>query len=152
MAIGLTVSTLWYVTNRKIIRSSIDKTISERTGADITIITGEGGMPPDTSPGQLLVGEQFTIVFTEPFPSLEKWQESKEVKQISTTSGTASIDLPAGKYGVYYIYKGEKKLYSDLNIDNAKSNVQMDKQGPWYIKIGTTGKTKLNFSVNSLAV
>ncbi|HET9850146.1 MAG TPA: hypothetical protein VFP35_00755 [Candidatus Saccharimonadales bacterium] len=126
--------------------------ISIKSGADIEIISGAGGMPPNTSSGELLVGEKFTVVFTAPFSSLENWQASKEIKEVSTTSGRASIDLPAGKYGAYYIYKGHKTLYSGLTLENPRNDIQRDKQGPWYIKINNLQRTKLNFSVNAQPV
>ncbi|HSW78682.1 MAG TPA: hypothetical protein VLF88_01530 [Candidatus Babeliales bacterium] len=131
---------------------SSQSSISIKSGADIEVITGAGGMPPKSSPGQLLTGEKFTVVFTEPFSSLENWQAAKEVKEISTTSGKTSVDLPAGKYGVYYIYGGQKTLYSDLTLENPRNDVQRDKQGPWYIKINSLQRTKLEFSVNSQPV
>jgi hypothetical protein len=123
--------------------------ISLKSGADIEIISGAGGMPPDTTPGTPLVGEEFTVVFAEPFTSLENWQTSKDIKKITTDSGKANVDLPAGKYGVYYIYKGQKTLYSDLTLKNPRNDIQRDKQGPWYIKINNLERTKLKFSINS---
>ncbi len=120
-----------------------------RSGADIEIITGAGGMPPTTSQGELLTGEQFTVVFTEPFSSLDNWQASKEIASVSTTSGKASIDLSPGKYGVYYIYQGEKILYGGLTLENPRNDIQRNKQGPWYIQVHNLLRTKLNFSINS---
>lgn len=140
------VGVLVYVNNKPTTNSPF--VVALKSGADIQVITGEGGMPPDTSPGELLVNEEFTVVFTEPFASLGKWQEAKEVKRITTTSGVATIDLPAGKYGVYYIYKGQSVLYSDLTLENPKNDTLRDKQGPWYIKVNPLQKTKLRFSIN----
>lgn len=119
-----------------------------RSGVDIQVITGAGGMPPDTSPGKMLTGEQFTVVFTEPFSSLDNWQTSKEIASVSTTSGKASIDLSPGKYGVYYVYKGEKTLYGGLTLENPRNDVQRNKQGPWYIQVNNLLRTRLDFSVN----
>ena len=130
----------WYVSSRK---SFIGK-----SGVDIEVITGEGGMPPDTSPGELLTGEQFTVVLTEPFSSLENWHASKVLQKASTTSGKVSIDIPAGKYGVYYIYKSQKTLYYGLTLENPRNDIQRDKQGPWYIKVNNLQRTKLRFSIN----
>jgi len=124
--------------------------VTDKSGVDIEIITGEGGMPPDTSTGEPLTGERFTVVFTEPFKSLENWHDSKELKEVSTTTGEAKLDLSAGKYGVYYIYKGQKTLYGDLTLDNPRNDIQRDKQGPWYIKVNNLQRTKLKFSINSL--
>ncbi len=130
----------WYVSSHK---SSVGK-----SGVDIEVVTGEGGMPPDTSPGELLTGEQFTVVLTEPFSNLENWQASKVLQEVSTTSGKASMDITAGKYGVYYVYKDQKTLYGDLYLENPRNDVQRDKQGPWYIKVDSSQRTKLRFSIN----
>lgn len=121
---------------------------SGRSGVNIEVVTGAGGMPPDTSPGTLLTGEEFTVVLTEPFSSLENWQASKVLKEVSTTSGKANINIAAGKYGVYYIYKGQKTLYGDLTLENPRSDVQRDKQGPWYVKVDSLKRTNLRFSIN----
>jgi hypothetical protein len=146
LLIAAVFGALIYVTNKPTTNSSF--VVALKSGADIRVITGEGGMPPDTSPDELLVNEEFTVVFTEPFASLERWQEAKEVKRIATTSGVATIDLSAGKYGVYYIYNGQSVLYSDLTLENPKNDTPRDKQGPWYIKVNPLQKTKLRFSIN----
>lgn len=123
-----------------------------KPGVDIEVITGAGGMPPGTSPGKILEGEQFTIVFTEPFSSLENWQDAKVLKEVSTNSGRTNLDLSPGKYGVYYVYRGQKILYDDLTLENPRNDIQRDKQGPWYIKVNILQRTKLNFSINRLPV
>ncbi len=130
----------WYV-------SSYNGSVG-KSGMDIEVTTGEGGMPPDTNPGKPLTGEQFTVVLTEPFSSLENWQASKVLREVSTTSGKASINISAGKYGVYYIYKSQKTLYGNLTLENPRNDIQRDKQGPWYIRVNNLQRTKLRFSIN----
>jgi hypothetical protein len=142
VVVAILVLVGWYVSSR---RSSAGK-----SGVDIEVVTGEGGMPPDTSLGQLLAGEQFTVVLTEPFSSLENWRASRVIQEVSTTTGKASINITAGKYGVYYTYKGQKTLYGDLTLENPRNDIQRDKQGPWYIKVNKLQRTKLRFSINPL--
>jgi hypothetical protein len=119
-----------------------------KPGVDIEVITGEGGMPPGYSRGKILSGEKFTVVFTEPFASLENWQASKEIRKVTTSSGKTSINIPTGKYGVYYIYKGQKTLYDNLTLENPRNDIQRDKQGLWYIEVHNLQRLKLSFSVN----
>jgi hypothetical protein len=133
----------WYMSRNGILGKS---------GVDIEVITGAGGMPPFESQGTILTGELFTVIFTEPFQSLDKWESSKVIKEISTTSGMASIDLSPGKYGVYYIYKDQKILYGDLILENPRNDIQRNKQGPWFIRVNILQRTKLLFSVNSMPV
>jgi hypothetical protein len=123
--------------------------LAQQSGATIEVITGAGGMPPDVSRGKLLTDEEFTVVFTEPFQSLQNWQSANIIEQVSTTTGKASIDLPKGKYGVYYVYEGQKRLYDDLTLENPRNDIQRDKQGPWYIEIKGLQRPKLIFHVNS---
>jgi hypothetical protein len=118
----------------------------------IEVITGAGEMPPASSEGEILKNEEFTVVFTEPFPSLERWHESKLLKEITFNNGEANVNLDPGKYGVYYIYNGQKQLYGDLKLENPRTDIQRDKQGPWYVEVKRFGETKLKFSVNSQPV
>lgn len=155
VTLGVLGATGWYVYSygRSSSRSGIsNEEVVGKPGVNIEVITGAGGMPPGESQGKVLTGEMFTVVFTEPFSSLENWQVAKSVSEVSTTSGRASLDLPAGKYGVYYVYKGQKTLYGDLTLENPRNDVQRDKQGPWYVEVKNLQRLQLRFSVNSLPV
>jgi len=82
-------------------------------------------------------GENVSFVFSEPFPSLAKFNDAKIIKSTKTTNGEAKLYLKPGKYGLYMIDKDNKKrLYGELNIDNASNNKVLDNQGPWFIEVG----------------
>lgn len=122
------------------------------TGADIHVTTGGGGMPPGEVAGTPLE-EEFTVVFTEPFPTLDRWQEAKERYRVTTGNGTAHIDLPPGQYGVYAIYQGKSQLYHSLKLGGTyRSTVKMSQQGPWYIEVQPGQRLDLGFGVNQLPV
>jgi hypothetical protein len=129
-----------------------DTSTQQSGNVNIEVITGAGGMPPGQSKGQLLKGESFTVVFTEPFISLEKWTESKVIKEFEVIDGKASLSMEPGKYGVYYIYQNNKILYGDLTLENPKPDVQRDKQGPWYLEVKRYWGLNLKFSVNTQPV
>jgi hypothetical protein len=141
-------------THRSVDNSAIGNDVpAQQSGnVDIEVITGAGGMPPEDTKGQLLKGEAFTVVFTEPFASLEKWADSKVLKEFKVVDGKANISVEPGKYGVYYIYQNNKILYGDLTLENPKPNVQRDKQGPWYVEVKAHRGLKLKFSINTQAV
>lgn len=124
--------------------------IAPPENVNIIVISGEGGMPGpgfDGGEGQILENEDFTAVFTEPFSNLENWQNASEVKRVSTSSGKARMKLKPGRYGLYYIYRGEKVLYGNLKLANPRKDIIRDKQGPWFIKVHEIGVTSIKFSV-----
>jgi hypothetical protein len=114
----------------------------------IEVISGAGGMPPGQTDGEILKGESFTVGVTTPFPTLERWSEAKVLKEITFSDGTAKIHLKPGKYGVYYVYNGQKQLYGNLTLANPRNDIQRDKQGPWYVQVNPYIHTKLKFGVN----
>lgn len=108
------------------------------------------------SPEEIIVGtidykhrpleEEFTLVVTEPFSSLEKWESSKIISKATTDTGHANLNLAPGKYGIYYIYAGKKSLYGDLKLANPRNDILRNKQGPWYIEIKPFQKTKIQIN------
>lgn len=125
--------------------------IAPINNVNITVITGAGGMPGpgfDGGEGEILKGEDLTAVFTQPFLNLENWEQASEVKRIDIVDGKASINLKPGRYGLYYVYNGQKVLYGDLQLANPRNDVIRDKQGPWFVNINEIGITNINFSIN----
>lgn len=146
LVVGLVLGVGWYALSYHGPRNN--QTYSRpalHSGVDIEVITGAGG----NSEGELLDGEEFTVVLTEPFKTLGMWNRSEILYQIKTTSGKASMNVPPGKYGVYYIYRFEKTLYSDLKLENPRSDIPRDQQGPWYVEVGSHQQLHLKFYLNN---
>lgn len=87
--------------------------------------------------------EKVTLVVTEPFHSLEQWESSAKIAEVTTDTGHGTLSLAPGKYGIYYIHNGKKILYSDLKLANQRNDILRDKQGPWYIEVKPFQKTKI---------
>lgn len=76
------------------------------------------------------------FVFTEPFTSLDDFEEAKVVKKVNIDNGTGKISLIPGKYGLYLEFdNGNKRLYNDLTLGNPKNNFPRNEQGPWYVLV-----------------
>jgi len=76
------------------------------------------------------------FVFTEPFKSLEEYEEAKIITKVSTKSGSGDATISPGKYGLYLEFEnGSKRLYDDLTLGDPKNNVPRNLQGPWYVLV-----------------
>jgi len=90
-------------------------------------------------------GLDVDFVFTEPFASLADFESASIIKKVSAPDGTASTYLMPGRYGLYMIGDdGHKVLYQDLQIDNARNDIWMSEQGPWYVEV-SLGTSDFNF-------
>lgn len=82
------------------------------------------------------------FVFTEPFTTLDDFEDAKIIKKVDANNGTGKSSLVPGKYGLYLEFEnGDKRLYNDLSLENPKNDKPRNKQGPWYVLVNPLNNT-----------
>ncbi len=125
--------------------------LNSKANLSITFIKGSGGMPPGYSNGSLFT-EEVQVVLTEPFKSLDSFEQSRVIETATTTNGRIKLAVKPGKYGLYFVINGSKVLYDRLDLtpyDIQANPGPRAERGDWYINVGPNG-TSITYDVAPL--